>query len=264
MPDLTVTVDNVDFIRANVRRTDKVRFIIGPDGFDGWDDSTDMRREEIAIPQGHGAFDVPGFLSPRVVALSGHAVALSPEYLDEGRSVLTGLLADGDSGRIIVHGYGPTQWADGRKASKTQFKVLGSNPRVAKFQAQFWCANPRKFGDVRRHPDGSPWPFASGEPASHYGNFPATPVHVVSGAMSGYAINGPAGKAKVVTVPVVSGHPHTIDDATGYLSIDGVIVAGGMSQADTWSIPAGAQVTHTLVPASGSGTLATTVLDTFI
>lgn len=247
-------------------RRDVIRdgFYVDADSFTGWDDGVDVRRELYEIPQGHGAYDLPGFLEPRTFGWRGRCYANSEGRLEWWRGALVGLLAGGDSGQVIVGNRGLTTWANARLATRAEFAKIPGGALMARYRIQFWAANPRKFGDVRRHPDGSAWPFASGEPAYHYGNFAATPVHVVSGDMSGYTINGPVGKAKVVTVPVVAGHPHTIDDATGYLSIDGVIVVGGMSQADTWAIPAGAQVTHTLTPASGTGTLATTVLDTYL
>ena len=247
---LSVRVGAVEFKGL----TDK-GFLIGPEGFKGWDDSTPTKRQSVDRPWAHGAFGIRGFRDVRVVTLAGHCFADSEQQLNWYDSQLTGLLADGDIGRIVVEHSGVTTWADCYLDDETQFDMIAAGA-LATFQIKFWCPNPRKFGDAHT--------FASGVPAFHYGNFPATPVHVVSGAMSGYTIYGPAGKQYVVTAPVVAGHPHTIDMATGYLSIDGAVVAGAVSQADTWAIPAGAQVTHALVPTSGSGTLATTVIDTYI
>ena len=99
----------------------------------------------------------------------------------------------------------------------------------------------------------------------HYGNFPATSTIVVAGSMpSGYTIYGPAGKAYTVTQAVVSGHPHTIDMATGLLMIDGTYVYGVTSSGATWAVPPGGQVTQTLTPVSGAGTMTVSTPDTSI
>ena len=46
-------------------------FVIDPDGFTGWDEGVTMRRQEILLPSGHGAFETPGFMGPRVTTISG-------------------------------------------------------------------------------------------------------------------------------------------------------------------------------------------------
>lgn len=229
-------------------------FYVDPDGFTGWDDGVDVRRELHAIPQGHGAYDLPGFLEPRVFGVAGKCYADSDQKLEWWRGALTGLFADGDSGRVVVENRGLTTWANARLATRTEFAKIPGGALMARYRIQFWAANPRKFGEART--------FDGGVPAYHYGNFTAAPVLMVSGASpSGYTINGPAGKQYVVTQALVSGHPHTIDMATGLLEVDGVVVFGGVSRADTWAIPAGAQVTMTV---SGSAVLSALVTDTYI
>lgn len=250
---LSVRVGAVEFSGL----TDK-GFLIGPDGFKGWDDSTPTKRQAVDRPWAHGAFSIRGFRDVRVVTLSGSCLADSEQQLNWYDSQLTGLLADGDIGRIVVEHSGVTTWADCYVDDQPQF-VMTAAGALATFQIKFWCPDPRKFGDAHV--------VAGGVSAPNYGNFAATPVHVVSGDMSGYTINGPDGKQFIVTVPVVSGHPHTIDmsKSVGLLSIDGVYVMGGLgSRTDVWAIPAGGQIAQTLTPTSGSGTLATTVVDTYV
>jgi hypothetical protein len=236
-------------------------FFIGPDGFEGWDDGVDVKRDGASRPQAHGDFDVPGFLESRVVSLSGDVVVDPTKGRAWMRSALTGLGADGNSMRVVVEHNGETQWADGRLALKTKFKATGTDKRHATFQLQLWFANPRKFGDAVAFPNAK---YSLAE-VHHRGNFAAVPIHTVTGSMpAGYTINGPAGKKFTVTAPVTSGNPHVIDMATGRVTVNGSVVLGAVTRGDTWSIPGGAQVIHSLSPVSGSGSLSTLVKDTFI
>lgn len=226
-------------------------FFVESDGWDGWDDGVDYRLDEVGIPQAHGSYDLPAFAGSRRLSVSGLCHADSDERLGWYKSQLTGVLADGLAGRVLVEYQGVTSWAMAhRVGSKFKTIVPGS---LARWQLQVWCPDPRKFGDART--------FAAGVPAFHYGNFTAAPVLTVSGdSPSGYTVNGPGGKAYVVTVALTSGHPHTIDMETGYLTADGVITTGDVSQADTWGIPAGAQVPMTVT----AGNLSALVRDTYI
>lgn len=252
--DVTARINQVLFRSREPDTGDRDGFYIDDDGFEGWNDGSDIRRDETDRPQGHGSFDVPGFLSARVVSLSGTCWADTHQKLMWFRSQLTGLLADGAAGQIVVEEGGQTRWATCRLATRTGFAVRSEDIRSAEYQIQVWCANPRQFGETRE--------FAGGIPAFHRGNFPAAPVHTVTGIGADYTINGPAGKQFTVTTPVTDGHPHTIDMATGFLEVDGAVVSGAVTQADVWSIPGGAQVTHTL---TGPGlSLSTAVTDTYI
>lgn len=226
------------------------------DGFTGWESGTEVRRDEVVIPGGHGSFDTPGLLSARVVSISGYAIARSQEKLGHLRGMLTGAGAAGDKLRIIVDLQGETLWADGRLTGQPSF-VDSGGVRRARFQTQFWFPDPRKYGDTRTS--------ASGAGAFHYGNFPASPVITVTGSMpSGYTITGPVGRTYVVTQALTSGHAHRIDMRTGRLYLDGVLQVGAVSVGQTWAVPGGAAVVHTLTPVSGTGVLSVAVTDTFI
>lgn len=233
-------------------------FAVDPDGFEGIDDGVDMRRDSVERPQAHGDFELPGFLASRVSSLSGWCRADSHAELLHFRSILTGILGHGGTGKLVARWGGDPRWGmAGRAGPAPKFKVRAKTPRIADWQLQLWFPDPRLYGETRV--------FAAGELAHHYGNFPAAPVFTVSGSMpSGYTINGPAGKKYIVTRAVTSGAPHTIDMATGLLSVGGAVVFGAVSRADTWGVPGGAQVAHTLVPVSGSGSVSVAVRDTFI
>lgn len=227
-------------------------FSLERDGLTGWGDSVDVRREDVPRPMAHGSFDVPVYRGGRIVSASGLCRATSSEERAWFRSQLTGVLADGVSGQVIVEEDGQTLWANCRLAAGPKFSRFTFD-KLARWQLQLWCADPRQFGEART--------FAGGAPAFHYGNFPAPPVLTVSGsAAGGYTINGPSGKTFVVTKALVSGHPHTIDMATGRLTVDGVVQVGAVGRTQTWAIPPGQQVVMT----STAGTLTASVTDTFI
>jgi hypothetical protein len=236
--------------------TDK-GFLITPDGFKGWDDSTPTKRQKVDRPWAHGAFGIRGFRDSRIVTLAGYCFADSEQQLDWYGSQLTGLLADGDVGQIVVEHSGKTTWTQCYVDDEPQFDVIASGA-AATYELKLWCPNPRKFGNTNTPP------AAATVTSYHYGNFPATSVITVSGSMSGYTIAGPTGKLYTVTQPVVAGHPHVIDMATGLLSIDGAYVTGVVSRGDTWAVPPGAQVVQTLTPLSGSGVMSVSTLDTYI
>ena len=227
-------------------------FYIKDGGLTGLFGGVGVRSDSIPRPQAHGDYDVPVFRSSRMVSIMGPCEADSEERLDFYDRQFTGLLADGQSGRVVFDMPGGPRWGDARLAANEFEPVLWG--RRADYMLQLRFANPRLFGEART--------FAEGVPAFHFGNFPAAPVLTVTSASAGgYTISGPSGKQFIVTAPLVSGHPHTIDMATGLLEVDGVVVFGGVSRADTWAVPAGAQGTMTV---SGTAVLSALVTDTYI
>lgn len=233
-------------------------YIVEPKGFTGWASAPGTKGQTVARPD-HGDFDLPVFKTARIVTIAGNALARSDVELQVMGSRLTGLGGSGQLLRMTVAMDGRWTWADGRVVNEVQWPEIYPGQKVAEFQVQFKFANPRKYGQTQM---AGPGTTVLGE---HRGNFPASPVLTVAGSMAaGYTINGPAGKAFVVTQAVVTGHPHTIDMATGLLSIDGATVYGAVAQGDLWTIPGGTSVSMTLVPTSGAGTLASAVKDTFI
>lgn len=256
--DVTVRINDVLFRSQESAVDNGDGFYIDGDGFEGWDDGVDVRRDEVMRPQAHGSFDVPAFLAARVVSLTGECWASAPDRLLWFGKRLTGLLAGGESGRVVVVQADGSTWATGRLAAKSTFVVNSEDTRSAFYQIQLWFADPRRFGESRTTSG------TTSVAAFHYGNFPAAPVLTVTGSKpSGYTITGPAGKTFTTTKPVIAGSPHTIDMATGFLSVGGVVQSGVVTSGDTWAVPGGASVTQTL-SGSGTATLGVTVRDTYI
>lgn len=250
---------------AVVRVGDWVASSEAVDGFtldklEGWFSGVDVRRNEVPRPQAFGSFSTPGYGSSRVVSVSGLCYATSADQLNYFGDTLTGLLGSGAEGTVLVDMPWGTTTAVGRLASAPQFDVLVWG-EIASYQIQFWCPNPRKFGETRTF-----GPSGTSVSAYQFGNFPASPVLTLGGTMTGgYTVTGPSGKTFQVDTNVTPTDIHTIDLATGILRIDNTIVTGHTLSADTWTVPPGPGVTHTLTPVSGTaGTITVTLRDTYI
>lgn len=225
-------------------------FVLDSDGIRSFWGGVDVRREDIARPSAHGSFDLPGFLSPRVIPVSGNMSARTPEALEHMQARLSGLLADGSSARLTMDGPLGSRWADVRLASATQMTVLDAT--TARFLVTFWAADPRTYGDARDVPGGST--------AFQYGNFKATPRLLIGAGAGGYTVTGAGGR--VVTVTTAPTGAHEIDFTTGGLYLGGVRQVGAISVYQPWTIPPGLPgVTATI---TGARSLAQRVTDTFM
>ncbi len=232
-------------------------FLIEPDGFIGWDDGVDVRRDETVLPAGHGSFDAPGYMSSRVVSVAGEFWAQTPQRFEHMRDRLVGLLIEGGADRLTVDQDSGTRWADVRLAAKTT--VLENSDKVsARYQVQFWSPKPYRYGETRV--------FGPGTSVSsfHYGNVGAAQIIEVTGTMpSGYTVTG-AGRQYVVTQALASGQTHRIDMRTGRLYRNNVLQLGAVSSAGRWQVPPGAPMTISLSPVAGSGQLTVSLTDTYI
>lgn len=225
-------------------------FILDAEGIRSFWGGVDVRREDIARPSAHGSFDLPGFLSPRVIPISGHMSSRTPEGLEHMQARLSGLLADGSAARLTIEGALGSRWCDVRLASATQITQLDST--TARFLVTFWAADPRTYGEARD--------VAAGVAAVQYGNFKATPRLIVGAGSGGYTVTGPNGR--VVTVTTAPTGAHEIDFATAGLYLDGVRQSNAIGTYQPWTIPPGLPgVTATI---SGARSLAQRVTDTFM
>lgn len=229
-------------------------FYIGSDQFDGWLDGTDVRGDMVDLPLAHGSFDLPRYRTSRTVTMGGLCYASSRRELLWMRSQFTGLLADGSSGRFTVDMEGWTTFADLRLAAQPTFRRVPGGVPFAQYSLALWSPDPRIFGDTQTVTGTSVTAF-------HYGNFPADPVVTVAGPrVGGYTITGPGGALFTVTQDPGAGHAHTIDFATGLVSLDGVVQSGVITNADTWTVGPGQQVAMSI----SSGSMTVAVKDTYI
>lgn len=236
-------------------------FVFTPTGFKGWDDPIAQRRTETTYPNSAGSFDSPGYGVARVISFTGYAIARTPGDLVHAGDRFAGLLADGSLGRLVVTREDEDRWADVRLAASATpaFVVKAPSRTAADFTIQFWAPDPRKYGITHQFGPGSNLTLW------HYGNAQAYPILTITGSLpTGYTIDGPNGLSYSVTQALTSGQTHTIDMRTGILSLNGVAQFGVSSVADLWTVPPGARQTNVFVPASGSGQLSASVVDTFL
>lgn len=230
-------------------------YTILPEGLVGWlAGGVSMRRDVADRPTSHGQFSAPGYLSGRMVTLTGQIHASSPFDFEKRLAALSAVLADGGEAPLVVQAEETTRAVVSRwDEPETRVLVYG---RLAEYKLRLWSPDPRRYGESRNF---------NGAASYHRGTFPALPVLTVTGNMpGGYSISGPDGRVYTVTAGLPAGSVDRIDMRTGWLKRNGVDLGGATGRADTWAIPPGAQVTHTLTPVSGSGQLTVTVTDTYV
>lgn len=227
-------------------------FVIPSGGLTGWEDGTSMRVEDTPRPRAHGSFATDAYQSARVVTVSGWAWAQSQAALTALGDQLTGLLADGEKGRLTVDSPdGRTLWTDVLLSGQTTFERRSPYAHTADYQVQFWADDPRRYGALRV--------FSGGANAYHRGNAPAFPLIRISSGAATYNVVSPGGTFRVSGAP--AGGEHVIDMRTGRLTRNGVPVLGAVVRAETWAIPRGARWTHTITAGSG---LSVEVHDTYV
>lgn len=231
---LSIQVDGVEILGRPRDGSSRVEgLFVGPDGFQGWDDGVDVRRESVERPAQHGDYDLPVFNGSRVISIDGHALAWSEEELGNLRNQIMGVCADGGRRLIAVAHQGDDLRATVRRGSKPTFVDSGIRHGMhrASFAVFLVAADPRKYGESKD--------FPAGTVAVHRGNFPATPRLLIGAGAGGYTITGPNGRQIVVGATAPAGE-HYIDFAQGGLfTAAGVRVSGVMSVFQPWSIPVG-------------------------
>lgn len=215
-----------------------------------WGDMPGVKADDVERPMADGNFPGVSYLDARNLDMDGFLVATSHEKLVHQINRLKA--QRGRTVRVTVEEPGLTTWADA-EIRAVRVSLFGFAAE-AHFEIQFHMPDPRKIGS----PDELA-PFGSGVQAFHRGNYASTPNVTVTGVMpSGYRINGPDGMFYQVTQALAAGQTHRIDFETGFLYRNDVLQQGAVSRAEVWTIPPGLGVVMTLVPVSGSGTLAVT------
>lgn len=226
--------------------------VLDQDGIKGVWEGVDVRREDTARPLAHGSFDTQGFLASRVIPISGHISTGSPTELVHEMNRLTGLLSDGQNGRLTLEDDASTTWIDVRLGGATQVTQLDST--TAKFLVTFFAADPRRFGEPAKNGG-----FTVGEAVYHYGNHPAVLVPTVSGPVTAPYTVAVGSKQFTVTQSLTAGQKHVLDTETATVTRNGVAQSGVVSRAETLLVPPGSPVSFT-GPAGTTGM----VLNTFV
>lgn len=231
----------------------------------GWLSAPDIRRESAERQQAHGNFPAPGFLDQRLIVLEGKCFTNSAADQRHLGAQMSGLLTDGQYGRINVTHNGQTLWADvGLYTQEFDITLYG---RVAEYQIQFVAPDPRRYGETRTF-----GPVAEGGEVlvHHRGNARAYPRFKVTAAGTmdeGWAVYGPGSgltrKRFKVNGNIAAGQSNDINLLTGEVTIGNVRRRGVIEDATTWGIPGGTRVSHLLDTNGDGGTLTAYITDTY-
>lgn len=250
---LLVRVGEVEF-----RGHTDAGFLIGPDGFKGWEGAPATKRSREDRSSAHGSYVVPAWKSSRLVTLAGTALGSSEAEVEHLRDVLSGL--GKRATRLTVQTAAGARWVDGASVEgPIVFERVGGAD-VAEFEFSLLLPDPFKYGEARAFTstgtDVQLW---------HRGNTDAWPVVTVTGSFpNGYRIVHQNGSFRV-TSALGSGQTDVIDFRRGVVSRNGVVQQGVVMAADRKSVPGGG-VAPMRVEAvtSGSGTAVFSVPDTFL
>lgn len=205
-------------------------YTLDEDALKEWFVTPDMRRDYSDRPNAHGQFPAQGYLSGRVIPLSGQVQATSVEKYEKAISNLSGVLAGGGIGRLTVEMSLGETYADVYRHGKPDIKhaLYGS---IAYYQMFFWAPDPQRFGETRSFPAGT------SVTVEHYGNFDAIPKVTVTGT-GAYTISDGT-HLFTVSNPIAPGQVDTIDFAKGWVYRNGVLLFGAVSRAETITVPPG-------------------------
>jgi hypothetical protein len=138
---ITATVGGLTFQAGGAAAT----YTIAENGLEGWFvGGTSMRREYVDRPNHPGQFATPGYLSGRIVILSGRVLGTGDEEaFEDALDALDGLLADGGSDTLTVTTPKGAKTATVFRYGEPQLRILvyGS---VAEYQIQLWAPDPEK------------------------------------------------------------------------------------------------------------------------
>lgn len=260
MSIVTIALPGLEVFGRPIDGTRPDGVYLGPDGFEGWDDGPEMRRETLQRAQAAGDFEAKGYPDARIVSLSGIAISGSEERTRYWGTRVTGVLNSGGMGAITVRR--GNSWQFGRAGLvRSSFVTRPRARHVADWQMQLWLPNPFKYGEERQMTADSQG-FAS---VQHWGNAEASPRLVVRGNAERWRVTGKDGSSVLVVRPLRPGETHAYDLRTGVLTIDGAPApAGSLDEADTWVVPPARAIGHQLYVGTGTGTLDVFTRDTYL
>lgn len=213
------------------------RFSVSRDALQGWigKGGPGVRRNDSPRPLGHGSQKQRGYRTGRLVTWSGDIETESPAEQDHALAQLSGVLADGEFGRLTIDSAFGTHWCDVQLEDEPEVHrdVYGL---FATYSIGVWCPDPEVFGETQTFSPGTVY---------HYGNFRAVADAVVTGPQSAPYSLTVAGRQFTVTQALTAGQTHTIDTANARVRRNGVLQSGVFSKAQSLIVAPGAASTFT-------------------
>lgn len=218
----------------------------------GWWDRPEPKSRGRSRAFGDGSFETPIEYDNRLITINGRVTSRNHDYLHQAAGIIPALGFRGGV-KLLVRGHGPTQWATvyPRGSATCEFET----DTYLRFQIPLEAIDPFKYGEIYSV-------ASSGGSAAlyHRGTVPAWPVVTASGAaVGGYTLTF-GGRTVVVTTPLVSGTPHTVDYRTGILRVGGSVNRGGLSTAGFRPVQPGLPQTMSI----SAGSFVAAFADTYI
>lgn len=237
---MRITIGGAVFTDAPTRYDEE--FVIEPRGFTGWFGAAGVRRNETQRPAAHGSFDAPGYRGAKVPFIRGSILASSDATYQAMSRQLEGILADGSMGRMSVQDdQGNVTWQDVRLASPAVVNPHPNDPS-GEYQIGFWSPRAEIYGQERVFTGASADVF-------HRGRIPAPLVVRIGTGAANYTITSSLGTFQVSGA--TSGGVHRVDLRTGRVTRNGTLLTGVVARAETWDVPAGGPVPHSVSAGSG-------------
>ena len=213
------------------------RFTVEKDALQGWigKGGVGVRRDDRQRPLAHGSARRRGYRTGRLVSWSGEIWTDSPAEQDHALAQLSGILADGEFGRLTVDSAMGPHWCDVQLDDEPEVhRVLYG--RLATYSITVWANDPEVYGETRAFSPGSVY---------HYGNFRAVGTAIVPGPVTAPYTLAVAGQQFIVTQSLTAGQTHTVDTANAKVRRNGVLQGSVYSKAQSLVVNPGTPSTFT-------------------
>ncbi|ONI65623.1 hypothetical protein CSIV_04915 [Microbacterium sp. CSI-V] len=228
-------------------------YTIGEDGLKGWWSGVSSEVPTTKRPQSHGEFQGEGRLNGRLITIEGMIHSSGDQAAD--LNALSGALAGGELGLLVVTEADGPRWAWVRRVGEPDTKILVFG-QTAAYQVRFRAADPRRYATgewVETSPpsagQGLVWPViwpavwpgggSSGRiTLPNDGKAPSSPSFVLSGGFSTALITCVETGARVgFARPIPVGASVVIEN--GRATLDGQDVSRWLRYREWTEIPGG-------------------------
>ena len=125
------------------------RFVFDPDAIVGMDDTPEIRRDTVDRPWSHGTFFDRGFYASRLVTMSGHALAKTPQELYKMRDTLVHLFRTGETQWVSFYSENGTGVRHIRAALGGRITWTQMTDTYAQWRFDLYAADPRAYSNMR-------------------------------------------------------------------------------------------------------------------
>lgn len=125
------------------------RFVFDPEAIVGMDDTPEIRRDTVERPWSHGNFYDRGFYGPRLISMSGHAIAKTSVQLYQMRDKLVHLFRTGETQWVTFYADNESGWRHIRAALGSKITWTQMTDTYAQWRFELYAADPRTYGSLQ-------------------------------------------------------------------------------------------------------------------